>query len=424
MQDGEFSFVKPDGSPANIDGSGLQLIHTSDSGAVTNLNGHVYHTAGYGDRAQLNPDGIGHTVGLKQDNEGSIQIGFEDLHGGGDNDFDDSVFTVDIGKASVEVLNEHFKTGGSDAIETLAVSEASQFSSESANDKIFGGADADKIDGMHGNDLLAGGGAGAEWQLVDGQWVYDATAIASGGEAVALDVSDDQIEGGSGDDVLLGGDGNDELSGGAGNDVLNAGTGDDVAYGGDGDDQLRGGDGNDQLFGGEGKDVLHGGAGDGGIGNDKLSGGVGDDHLDGGAGDDVLSGGAGKDMLKGGAGNDHLSGGDGADKLVGGSWSDTIEGGAGNDHLWGGNWSADGASDTFVVSAGSGKDMIHDFEADNDVIDLSSYGLEFSDVSALITDKGWATEIDLSGLTVGGAEDKLILKSIDADDLDESNFVL
>lgn len=346
-------------------------------------------------------------------------------------------------------------------------------SETSDDDKLVGGMGADSIAGEQGDDLLAGGGVGAEWSLVDGKWVYDASAIPSGGDAVAVDQSADMIDGGSGDDILLGGGGNDELSGGAGNDVLNAGTGDDVAYGGAGndtlnledgndlakggagddiinagagddvayggagDDQLRGGDGNDQLFGGDGKDVLHGGSGDdaldggagadklfGGAGNDKLSGGEGDDHLDGGAGDDVLSGGAGKDMLKGGAGNDHLSGGDGADKLVGGSGSDTIEGGAGNDHMWGGNWSGDGASDTFVVSAGSGKDMIHDFEADNDVIDLSSYGLEFSDVAALITDKGWATEIDLSGLTGGGAEDKLILKSIDADDLDESNFVL
>jgi Ca2+-binding RTX toxin-like protein len=341
------------------------------------------------------------------------------------------------------------------------------------NDKLVGEDGPDSISGEQGNDLLVGGKVGTEWSLVDGEWVYDPTALKSGGDAVALDKSADTIDGGIGNDVLLGGGGNDVLMAGAGDDVINAGTDDDVAYGGDGNDtlnledgndmakagagddivnagtgndvahgedgndQLRGGDGADQLFGGEGSDVLHGGDGDdaldGGTGADKLFGGEGDDqlfggdgkdYLDSGAGDDVLSGGAGDDMLKGGSGDDHLSGGEGNDKLIGGTGSDTIEGGAGNDHLWGGNWSADGTSDTFVVSAGSGKDMIHDFEADNDVIDLSSYGLQYSDIAALITDKGWATEIDLSGLTGGGSEDKLILKSIGANDLDESNFVL
>ena len=344
---------------------------------------------------------------------------------------------------------------------------------ETANDKLVGEAGSDDLSGMQGNDLLAGGKVGAEWSLVDGKWVYDASAIKSGGDAVQIDQSADTIDGGTGEDVLLGGGGNDLLTAGAGDDVVNAGSGDDVAYGGDGNDtmnledgndlakggagddvinagagndvaygedgndKLRGGDGDDQLYGGAGKDELHGGAGNdmleggagsdklfGGAGDNKLSGGDGNDRLDGGSGNDKLDGGSGKDMLKGGAGDDHLSGGDGDDKLIGGSGSDTIEGGAGNDHLWGGNWSGDKSTDTFVVSTGGGKDMVHDFETDHDVIDLSSYGLEFSDLAGLMQDKGWATEIDLSGLKGAESGDKLILKSVDAEDLDESNFIL
>ncbi|MEP3034386.1 MAG: calcium-binding protein, partial [Pseudoruegeria sp.] len=132
----------------------------------------------------------------------------------------------------------------------------------------------------------------------------------------------------------------------------------------------------------------------------------------------------GDDRVMGGTGNDILSGGVGADKLVGGAGADVIAGGEGNDHMWGGEWSADGSGDTFIVSAGGGKDMIHDFETDNDQIDLSSYGLEYADVQGLMSDKGWATEIDLSGLTGGSETDKIIIKSVDADDLDESNFIL
>jgi len=204
-----------------------------------------------------------------------------------------------------------------------------------------------------------------------------------------------------------------------------------------GDDQLRGGDGEDTMFGGGGDDILHGGDGDdvghggndndkmfGGDGNDTLSGDAGDDKVIGDAGDDTLSGGLGKDYLHGGTGDDRLSGGEGADKLVGGSGSDVIAGGAGNDHMWGGNWWRDGSSDTFVIAAGGGKDMIHDFETKHDQIDLSSYGLQYSDLEGLMTDKGWATEIDLSGLEGAKEGDKLIIKSIDPDDLNESNFIL
>ena len=203
-----------------------------------------------------------------------------------------------------------------------------------------------------------------------------------------------------------------------GDDVLRGGSGTDTLFGGYGDDRLRGGDDDDVLSGDHGKDKLFGGQGD-----DEISGGAGDDKLHGGQGNDTLSGGGENDYLSGGDGADRLYGGEGDDKIVGGSGSDTLEGGAGNDHLWGGTWVQDGSADTFVMNAGGGRDMIHDFEVAQDQIDLSSYGLEFSDIQALMTNKGWATEIDLSVLTGGQDGDKLLIKSIDPDDLDESNFI-
>ncbi len=204
-----------------------------------------------------------------------------------------------------------------------------------------------------------------------------------------------------GDDDLRGGDGNDEMYGGGGDDLM---------HGGNDDDMLMGDSGNDKAFGGQGDDVVQGG-----FGADTIAGGDGSDQLSGGDGNDFASGGAGDDLVQGGAG---------ADKLIGGAGSDTIESGAGNDHMWGGNWSADGGQDTFIVSAGGGKDMIHDFEANHDIIDLSSYGIDYDDLQGIMTDKGWATEIDLSQLTGGEANDKILLKAVDPDELDESNFLL
>ncbi|QPM90506.1 DUF6923 family protein [Pseudooceanicola algae] len=204
-----------------------------------------------------------------------------------------------------------------------------------------------------------------------------------------------------------------------GNDSLRGGEGNDEIHGNEGDDEINGGTGNDTLYGDQGDDNISGAAGD-----DSAFGGVGNDSLRGEAGDDLLSGGEGTDYLSGGAGADELLGGAGSDKLVGGLGSDVIEGGAGDDHLWGGEWSADEASDTFVFSAGSGKDFVHDFEADIDLIDLTALEVDFATVMAATQDQGWATIINLGAFETAEAEDKIILKSVAMADLDESTFLV
>ncbi len=204
-----------------------------------------------------------------------------------------------------------------------------------------------------------------------------------------------------------------------GNDNLRGGAGEDTIYGGGGDDTLYGGGDSDLLYGDAGNDHIQGGAG-----HDEMHGGAGDDKMILGRGNDIATGDSGRDFIHGRDGADAMDGGAGADKLVGGTGEDTLAGGAGDDHLWGGNWWQDGDADTFVASAGGGKDMIHDFETDHDVIDLSSYGIEYADLQSHIQDQGWATVIDLGALTGGESTDKLILKSIDPNDLDESNFLL
>ncbi|MEO0343063.1 MAG: calcium-binding protein [Pseudomonadota bacterium] len=203
-----------------------------------------------------------------------------------------------------------------------------------------------------------------------------------------------------------------------GNDSLRGGEGDDTIFGGQGDDEVFGGKDNDTIDGEEGNDKVFGGEGD-----DLAAGGEGDDYVDGGLGNDTVDGGAGIDTVLGGSGDDIVSGGAGNDKIVGGSGADTIHMGEGNDHVWGGQWSSDNSTDTFVLSAGSGKDMIHDFDTEKDLIDLSEYGITYEDLTALITDHGWATEIDLAGLPGASDGDRLFLKSVESDTLDESNFI-
>jgi Ca2+-binding RTX toxin-like protein len=170
-----------------------------------------------------------------------------------------------------------------------------------------------------------------------------------------------------GADSLFGGDGNDTLKGNAGRDELRGGVGDDAAYGGVGADRIFADAGNDLVRGHKGSDELHGGVGQDLIYGDRHS-----DTLFGEGGDDVLRGGLHNDRLFGGAGRDDLAGQGGLDILSGGGGDDTLTGGAGDD--------------TFVFEPGFGSDVIMDFHAGADgvdVLDFSALGIALADLDVL-----------------------------------------
>ena len=140
------------------------------------------------------------------------------------------------------------------------------------------------------------------------------------------------------------------------------------------------------LTGTNGKDVLTGGAGndfiDGDRGSDVLNGGGGDDFIDGNSGFDVMDGGAGNDILKGGGGEDVLNGGLGDDILYG------------QKH-----------ADTFVFDADWGNDVIADFTAGEDLMDFSSTGLAFGDLSIAYDASGATVSDGFSSVQVADAAD-------------------
>ena len=51
-----------------------------------------------------NPDKFNHVVALAPENSDMLVIGFEDLYGGGDKDYNDLVFAVDIGEENMAAL--------------------------------------------------------------------------------------------------------------------------------------------------------------------------------------------------------------------------------------------------------------------------------------------------------------------------------
>lgn len=67
-------------------------------------NGAKGGTMTYSTDASVNPDGIDHVVAYAMPSSPYLLVGFEDLYGGGDRDFNDLLFAVDIGTANVTAL--------------------------------------------------------------------------------------------------------------------------------------------------------------------------------------------------------------------------------------------------------------------------------------------------------------------------------
>jgi len=231
---------------------------------------------------------------------------------------------------------------------------------------------------------------------LEGSYGDDTLTGADGDDKLLGGNGDDKLRGNDGDDLIKGGSGNDELRGGNGNDLLNGNRGDDVLYGLSGEDRLLGGGGDDFLHGGHDADRLYGHQG-----NDALYGGRDGDYLNGAEGDDSLFGENGNDTLFGGQGDDVVSGGRN---------NDILNGGAGNDVLSGGQ-----GSDVFVVGIQDGVDTISDFTIGEDLIALSGFDGDLSDLFLSQED---------SAVRIQWGETEILLENINQDDLSQSDFVI
>lgn len=290
---GSFKMVDGKGNPATVGGGEAFLVHVSAKGVETMIStqygNSIFHSVN-GATGGLNGDHFNHVKGTVDPATGTIKVGFEDLWKGGDKDFDDSSFTVQLGATNAALLGHEGSVG----------------SKHGDDDRIDGGAGADTIFGMAGHDHLMGGHG------------------------------DDRIWGNSGNDVLLGGEGNDALFGGKGNDRLDGGIGNDLLNGGSGSDVLFAGEGDDRLIGGAGSDTLsfegvktdgvkvdlNGHVASSSVtGTDKISG---VENVMGSMGDDTIAGDKRANVLDGGAGNDALRGRGGADTLVVSDGDDTL----------------------------------------------------------------------------------------------------
>ena len=291
------------GKPGNINNGPVNLYWVDDTSGKAILmkgayGGDTFHSI---DGAQngLNPDKFNHVKSTVDPVSGKLTVAFEDLKGGGDKDFDDVQFTLDIGSANALLLPKI-------ASPTAKKSED--------KDVIYGGDGNDQLYGMADNDQLHGG------------------------------LGNDKLWGNSGNDVLWGNEGNDELRGGQGDDVLNGGIGDDKIFGDTGNDLIIAKEGNDTVDGGKGLDTLDysdmavtgglvvdfdksntvkvqtatGLKTDKVIGIEKVIGTDFDDRFTGDKNDNEFIGGKGNDWFRGMGGKDTFTGGQGSDTF---SWN-------------------------------------------------------------------------------------------------------
>jgi|GEM_PF-954920 len=366
---GYFELRHTDGSAGNINNGPVELYHIAENGDETHVNSQygndLYHSASSASSGHdLNPDNYEHVVGRALSVSGELLIGFEDLRGGGDNDYDDTVIRVDLGFDNILAqLPEYTGQGGNkpdddilhggngnDVLYGIGGDDIltggngdDELNGNSGNDILYGNNGNDLLVGNSGNDILAGGNGNDELHGNSGD---DQLSGNDGTDILVGHSGNDYLSGGAGSDILDGSSGNDEVHGDSGNDTLNGGSGDDILYGGSGNDIVNGGSDQDTIHGGNGADLLNGNSGD-----DIINGDEGNDELNGHSGDDTLNGGSGGDRIVGGGGDDIIDGGEHNDKLYGGSGNDTIIGGVGNDYI-------NAGSGDDVIDAGIGRDKI------------------------------------------------------------------
>ena len=309
--------------------------------------------------------------------------------------------------------------------EITAAADDSQLFGGGGNDILRDGDGDDTLNGGEGDDLImmvAGantviGGAGVDavsfvdiFELAEGVTVsLTAGTVSGAGFAGTTLRAVENVVGTYRDDTLIGDARANVLSGHYGDDVLRGQGGDDILFDIGGEDLLDGGAGFDvAAFAGRRPMTINLATGiatetafDATVRLVSIEATIGT------AGDDRIVGSAGANRLEGAGGNDTLSGGKGQDVLVGGEGDDRLSGGTEADIF------------LFASDAGSGRDLIADFEVGVDKISFVGGGITVATFSAL----SFSTNAAIGGIDITSAEGVISLRGVSLGQLSASDFL-
>jgi Ca2+-binding RTX toxin-like protein len=333
--------VNANGTAANIfGGKEMYLASVGANGSLTyaksQYGNSIFHSIDTTGQSGLNGDRFVHVTNALQMANGAYKMGFEDLWGGGDRDYDDTIFSLSVNNPDADLalrsIGSSISVGGGDILYGGA-----------GDDSLLGQAGNDRLNGGKGADILRGGTGfdTADYSHAPAAVIVDLKSGGQGGEAQGDTYFDiEQVAGSAYADTIRGSDNADVLDSRGGNDVLDGRGGNDVLRGGAGADNMNGNTGFDTASyytssAGVAVDLGQGSGSSGDAAGDVLTS---IERVQGSnTGDDTLGGSFAFDVLEGHGGNDNIDGRAGADYLSGGAGDDTLKGGAGNDGLSGGN---------------------------------------------------------------------------------------
>ena len=282
---GSFKFVDANGKPGNVNGGvELKLVYVASNGAETVVKStygtSIFHSTDDGSKG-LNGDKLNHVVTTVDPEKGTIKIGFEDLKGGGDKDFDDAVITINVGAPNAKLISEGKaeKVLTDRAVEKIAAEKSAKDKAEhDAAEKAAKGkaekeaaekAAADRVAAEKAAadkaaaDKLAAEQAAADKAAADKLAAEQAAAEKAATDKLAAEkaeadrvAADKAAADKAAADAAEAAKNHDEL-------VLHAadvskGITSEVLVGGKSGDAISGGIGNDEVWGKDGNDVLNG----------------------------------------------------------------------------------------------------------------------------------------------------------------------
>ena len=136
LESGKYQITEENGDPATIHSDGLLfLMRLDEDGTARKIRTQYAHNLFYShadpdDGYTPNVDGYPHTVGFVHQSSGIVTLGFEDLIGGGDNDYDDIILEFDVGRSNAAVLdpNLDYDYDGYDTwVDKLRLSDSRRF---------------------------------------------------------------------------------------------------------------------------------------------------------------------------------------------------------------------------------------------------------------------------------------------------------